>query len=113
MNRDKVYELLKKVNNYKWNAFDNKYSIASTFRAWIDEVELLCKEEEIALEDIKHDISEERKQDFIHYLNFSAKEGFIDEEIAEEMIKNKEWDKIERMMDEADARADAQTKGEQ
>lgn len=42
-------------------------------------------------------------QQYVDYLNFGVKEGYIDEDEATEIIAKGQWDKVERMMDMADA----------
>ena len=40
---------------------------------------------------------------YIHYLNYGVKNGYISDDVAEEIIKNEDWGEVEKMMDLADA----------
>lgn len=40
---------------------------------------------------------------YVHYLNYGVKEGYIDEDLAEEIIEKGQWYKVEEMMDRGDS----------
>jgi len=61
----------------------------------------------------KQDIDNiEDTQEYVDYLNYGVGEGYIDEEVAEEIIKKGDWDKVKRMMGESEVEADRIRKGE-
>ena len=37
-------------------------------------------------------------KEYIEYLGYGVKEGYIDEGVALEILKNEEWEKVEEMM---------------
>lgn len=43
----------------------------------------------------------------IHYLAYGVKEGYIEPEIADEILENSDWDAVYQMMHKAEAMADA------
>jgi len=45
-------------------------------------------------------------QDYIDYLNFGVKEGYIDVDEAEDIIKTNDWRQVEYMMDRGDYEAE-------
>lgn len=47
----------------------------------------------------KQDIDNNPYQDCIDYLWYGVKEGYIDEQYAEELIANEDWDTVYGMME--------------
>lgn len=47
----------------------------------------------------------------ISYLNYCVKEGYIEEETAEEIVIDKDWARVEKIRDDADAFAEAIMEG--
>lgn len=51
----------------------------------------------------KQDIDNlEDTQQYVDYLGYGVKNGYIDSEVAEEIIEKGEWYKVEEMMDKGD-----------
>lgn len=40
----------------------------------------------------------EDTQEYVDYLEYGVKEGWIDEDLANELIENEEWEKVRDMM---------------
>jgi hypothetical protein len=47
-------------------------------------------------------IPEKTIKEYIDYLGYAVEEGYVDEDIAKEIIDNKEWEKVEEMMFKAE-----------
>jgi len=45
----------------------------------------------------RQDVGEPYKE-YIEYLGYGVKEGYIDESVAKEIIDNEEWEVVEQMM---------------
>lgn len=51
----------------------------------------------------KQDIDNlEDTQQYVDYLGYGVKNGYIDSEVAEDIIEKGEWYKVEEMMDKGD-----------
>lgn len=59
--------------------------------------------ENINLPADKQDIDNlEDTQQYVDYLGYGVKNGYIDSEVAEDIIEKGEWYKVEEMMDKGD-----------
>ncbi len=47
-------------------------------------------------------IPEKTIKEYIDYLGYAVEEGYVDEDVAKEIIDNEEWEKVEEMMFKAE-----------
>ena len=47
----------------------------------------------------------EQIQDFYDYLNFAVKEGYLDVDTAEKIMRDKDWAEVKKMMSDGDDEA--------
>ena len=60
----------------------------------------------------KMEYTQKQIDDLIDYLGYCVKEGYLDDGMAFELIRTKDWRSIDEMRDKADAYAEAMIKGE-